>query len=112
MLSWMDSSMFSVFFSATDTRESSSMPSTEPAFLISLSSISNIHIASPAHHSVKKDTGHYRLVKQPQYLAADIKRPKLPQVEELILCLPVHSEGHFITSYTGDKFLNMILKEP
>ena len=75
-MSSMASSLFSVLSSANVTRESSSMPTTEPARLISLSSLEVsllVVLPPPAHHSVEKDAGDHRLIKHPQEFCADVE---------------------------------------
>ncbi|KAI3366584.1 hypothetical protein L3Q82_009200 [Scortum barcoo] len=60
----MEPSLSRVLDSATVTRESSFVPTTEPARLISLSSLDVFlfgYAAPPAYHSVKEDTGNHRL---------------------------------------------------
>ncbi|KAI3356719.1 hypothetical protein L3Q82_003307 [Scortum barcoo] len=80
-LSIISSSLSRVLDSATVTRESSFVPTTEPARLISLSSLDVSffgYAAPPAHHSVKEDTGNHRLVKHLQKFAADVEGPQSP----------------------------------
>ena len=66
IVSIISSSLSSVLISATVTRESSFVPTTEPGHLVSLSSL-DVSILDmphpPEHHSIKEDTGNHRLVK-------------------------------------------------
>ena len=80
-LSIICSSLSSVLISATVTRESSFIPTTEPARLISLSSldVSFLYmLLPPANHSVKEETVNLRLVKHQQQFAADVERLQSP----------------------------------
>ncbi|KAI3357227.1 hypothetical protein L3Q82_015684 [Scortum barcoo] len=83
-----ESSLSRVLNSATITRESSFMPTTELARLISLSSLDVSFLgyaAPPAHHSVKEDTGNHRLVAAVRCPVQFIVQPQ-PEVQEW-LCL-------------------------
>lgn len=58
-LSSIEGSLESILLSAAACRESSSTPRTEPALLISLSSLL---VSAPADHSIEDYTGHHRLM--------------------------------------------------
>ena len=67
------------------------MPTTEPAYLISLSSleVSFLYmLPPPAHHSVE-DAANHRLVKHPQQFAADVENLQSTQKVQPALCFPV-----------------------
>src|SRR4029434_1812066 len=61
-------SLSKILLSATVVRHSSSVPTTAPTFLTS-----HLYTASPAHHSIKEETGNNRLVKHVQEFVADIE---------------------------------------
>ena len=86
-LSRIDSNLLRVLLSATVVRHSSSVPTTAPAF--QSPSIPLLNAASPAHHSIKEETGNHRLVKHAQKFVADIEGPQPPQEIEPALTLPV-----------------------
>ncbi|KAK5888411.1 hypothetical protein CesoFtcFv8_014508 [Champsocephalus esox] len=80
-LSIMDNSLFSVLLSTTASKGSSSMPMTDPAFLITLL----ILLVSPAlmlppaaDRSKEECTGHNSLEEDLQHLAAHVEGSQLP----------------------------------
>ena len=114
-LSSMDSSLSRVLLSATVTRESSSVPTTEPALLTSLSSqpVSLLAACSPAIHSIKEDAGHHRLIKHLQQFFADVEGPQPSQEVQTALprlglrwrCTtnsPKHASQHLLEQPFGD----------
>ncbi|XP_062295802.1 leucine-rich repeat, immunoglobulin-like domain and transmembrane domain-containing protein 3b [Scomber scombrus] len=67
-------------------KDSSSMPTTEPAVLTSVPLPS---AASPAHHNIQEDTGPDRLVEHQEEFAADVKGPPPPEEIEPFRPFPV-----------------------
>ena len=89
-MSKMVSKLLRVLLSATVVRQSSSVPTTAPAFLTSLSSRpASLFFMLTPQHSIKEDAGNDRLVKHAKKFVADIEGPQPPQELEPALTLPV-----------------------
>ena len=69
MLSRVDRVFSRVRLSATDTRESSSAPTTDP--------VPPFYTAPPTNRSIEENTGHDRLVKYQQQFFTDVKGIKI-----------------------------------